>query len=158
MNDAEFRVATQSTRDILVAATIATEVPPVHRRDEILGITYEFTTEMIPLAIAAVADVIAGRVLNHRFPNDPVAVVLQPKQFSGVGKDYWIRAISGHWFPQHVGACLDEWHRQRSYELGALWYYSPVSMIPPMSSPPWVMRLHEVLVPGLSKDYFRFYK
>lgn len=142
----------QAGRDYVVAVVIATEVPPLA--------TGTFTVAMIPLAIHAVCDVIRNRVASHGFPDDPVSVVLQPKQFSAVCREeYWRHAMAGHWFPNHVAACLTAWqYPEPPIAAGALWYYSPVSMDPPGREAPWVPGKTEVLVPGLDREYFRFYK
>ena len=137
--------------DYVVACVIATEVPPKP--------TGEFTAPMIPVAIRAVADVIRNRVKDSRFPDTAVEVVLQPKQFSAVCREaYWRAAMAGGWFPGHVASCLKIWEaNQPPLAIGALYYYSPVTMVPPHRVPSWVAGLDEVLVPGIHRDYFRFY-
>ena len=139
-------------QDFVVAAVVATEVPPQP--------TDGFSVDMIPTAIRAVCDVIRNRVMDPRFPKTPVEVVLQPGQFSAVCRQaYWRKAMAGTWFPAHVAGCLAAWREPVSgLTGGALWYYSPVSMIPPGSAPSWAAGRLEIIVPGVSGDYFRFYK
>lgn len=142
----------QDGKDWIVAATIATEVPPPGGK---------LPDEQVHLAIQAVCNVIRGRSHDPRFPHDPVLVVLQPKQFSAVGvEDYWRKACAGLWFPDHVQACLAEWRNMppSPTAAGALWYYSPISMVPPDSAPGWVFGKDEIVVNGLDREFFRFYK
>lgn len=142
-------------REYVVAVVMATEVPPVPQA--------EFTAEMIPLALRAVANVIRNRTVRPGFPEDPVSVVLAPKQFSAVCREpYWRDAMAGRWQPNHVRTALQVWRASAidrvSLVPGATHYYSPISMIPRGSSPTWAAGMDEVLVPGLSREYFRFYK
>jgi spore germination cell wall hydrolase CwlJ-like protein len=139
-------------RDYIVACVVATEVPPLP-----VG---AFTAAMIPPALAAVCDVIANRVASGgTFPSTAVEVVLQKNQFSAVCReDYWIRALAGSWFPSHVAAALAEWQRQRGQTApNALYYYSPISMVPPGRIPAWAPGRDEVLVEGIDPQYFRFF-
>jgi cell wall hydrolase len=138
-------------RDYIVACVVATEVPPTP--------TAAFTAEMIPLALRAVCDVIRNRAQDPAFPKTAVEVVLQPNQFSAVCRqDYWRRAMAGTWFPQHVAAALVAWREVLSPVLpaGVCWYYSPVSMEPVDTAPAWIAGKEEVVVDGLSREYFRF--
>jgi spore germination cell wall hydrolase CwlJ-like protein len=139
-------------QDYVVAVTIATEVPPEP--------TGTFRASMVPIAIQAVADVIRARVRDPRFPNTPVEVVLQPKQFSAVCRQvYWRRAMAGEWFPGHVATCLAIWKADRPpVAPGALWYYSPVSMVPPGREPSWAAEKTAVYVEHLDPYYFRFFR
>lgn len=139
-------------RDYVVACVIATEVPPQP--------TGTFTAEMILIGIRAVCAVIRNRVAAA-FAEDAVGVVLAPKQFSAVCReDYWRKAMAGRWFPGHVAKCLHEWQHPAPVPIavGATYYYSPVSMVPPGRVPDWVAGKTEVLVPGLDRQYFRFYR
>lgn len=155
----------------LVAATIATEVPPKPTTNP--NSPQAWTAEAIPLAIRAVAEVIAVRAKTNGFPQSPLGVVLQLKQFSGVlrglslkdvgHRDIWIEAVSGLWFPEHVGRCLAEWRRiSRDPETriagGATHYYSPVGMLPPGSKPSWTVGKTLVAVAGVPLDWFSFYR
>lgn len=142
----------QEGQDFVVAAVIATEVPPFPKDD--------FTAAMIPLARQAVGDVIRNRVADGRWGNTAVEVVLAPRQFSAVcSQDYWRKALAGKWCPDHVASCLASWQNPGdTLAPSALFYYSPVSMNPPMSSPSWAAGKTEVLVDGLSRDFFRFYR
>jgi spore germination cell wall hydrolase CwlJ-like protein len=137
--------------DWIVAAVVGTEVPPEP--------TGTFTAAMIPIALAAVCDVIANRVASGRFPPNAVEVVLQKNQFSAVCRqDYWQLAMAGVWFPSHLAAALAEWQRPRGLTApGALYYYSPISMDPPGAKPSWLAGKTEVLVAGLDTNYFRFF-
>ncbi len=142
-------------RDYVVAAVIATEVPPV----PIGG----FTAEMIPLAIRGVCDVIRNRTRDPRFPNTAVEVVLEPGQFSAVcakdPKNLWRRAMAGTWFPPHVASCLAAWREVLvSVADGATHYYSPVEMHPPMSAPAWAAGMVEIPTPAIHPDYFRWFR
>jgi spore germination cell wall hydrolase CwlJ-like protein len=139
--------------DYVVAVVVATEVPPP-------GTVAGFTDDMVPVALQAVCDVIRNRVANPEFPNTAVQVVLQPKQFSAVCReDYWIRAMAGEWEAAHVALALATWQANgTAVAPGACWYYSPISMKPPGSQPSWITGKVEVLVPGLDRWYFRFYK
>jgi len=140
----------EAGRDYIVACVIATEVPPLA--------TGTFTNAMIPLAIQAVCDVIQNRAASPGFPDDPVSVVLQPKQFSAVCREeYWRQAMAGMWFPRHVAMCLGYWQTAPAPSMDALWYYSPISMEPPGRVPSWVEGKTEVLIAGLDREYFRFY-
>lgn len=154
-----------AVEECLVAATIATEVPP-----RPVG---AFTAEMIPLAVRAVAEVIANRAQSQQFPRSPLGVVLQPKQFSGVmrgvtavqlgHRDIWLDAVTGAWMPDHVARCLSEWRRlarmpEQRLVPGALFYYSPIGMIPKGRVPGWVADLTPVPLAGVSEDFFRFYR
>lgn len=145
------------TDETLIAATIATEVPPFA-----VG---KFTDGMIPLALNAVADCIRNRALaGDAFGRTARAVVLAPKQFSAVlREEYWFKAVLGLWQPSHVEEARQHW---RSIVAGPahavgdrkiLWYYSPISMVPKYSEPSWVKNLIEVPRPGIDRDYFRFY-
>lgn len=154
-----------------MAVTIASEVPPIPRKSP--HSADEFTQTMIDLSIRAVAEVIANRAASPKFPSTPLGVVLQPKQFSGVlrglsvsstgHRDYWVDAVTGNWFPNHVSKCLHEWRRLRRGNTvavvpGALYYYSPVGMLPPHRVPSWVAELEPVDSPGIAPDYFRFFR
>lgn len=140
--------------DYVVACVIATEVPPVP--------TGSFTEAMIDPAIQAVAQVIRNRAADPRFPNTPVEVVLAPRQFSAVcSQDYWRRAMAGKWEPSHVDRCIAGWCGLTGSlltDFPALWYYSPYSMVPKDSAPSWAATRTEVLVPGIDREYFRFFK
>lgn len=157
--------------DLLVAATIATEVPPRP--------SAAFPLSMIELATRAVAEVILNRVARPRlFAATAVEVILAPKQFSAVLRglsvhavghgDVWPRAVAGTWYPDHVARCYYAWRRARDARLpeaGSVpllppttcWYYSPISMRPPGASPRWAADLYPVTVPGLAQEYFRFF-
>lgn len=139
-------------QDYVVACVIATEVPPVPQGS--------FTNDMIPLALRCVADVIRNRVASPDFPHTAVEVVLQKNQFSAVCReDYWRRAMAGLWQPRHVDLAMKIWQaRQPTVVPEALWYYSPISMVPKDSEPSWLSGKTEVLVPTLSREYFRFYR
>jgi hypothetical protein len=156
--------------DWVVAATIATEVPPVptkHAASKDL-----FTAGMILAAQQAVAEVMFNRQQDKRFPKTAMGVVLAPKQFSAVMRglsaaalghhDIWLGAMEGSWFPQHVAECLAMWRRVKAREVTplvpyALWYFSPVSMRPALSSPSWVTGKTAVPCTAISGDYFRFF-
>lgn len=163
--------ARATAEDWIVAATIATEVPPAPVTSSNSKET--FTAAMILAAQQAVAEVILHRSKDPRFPHTPTEVVLQPKQFSAVmrglsaaalgHKDIWSGAVAGSWFPVHVEECLDAWRRVRMGAVpalvpGALYYYSPVSMRPPLSAPDWAAALTPVLCSSISSDYFRFFR
>lgn len=154
----------------IVAVTIATEVPP--RPTTNPNSPQPWLAEAIPLAIRAVAEVVATRAKTNGFPNSALGVVLQLKQFSGVlrglslkavgHRDIWLDAVCGIWFPDHVGKCLAEWRRvMRSAERiagGATHYYSPVGMLPPGSKPSWVVGKTLHTVTGVPIDWFSFYR
>lgn len=158
-----------ATEEWLVAATIATEVPPSPASKPGFA---PWTAEAIPLAIRAVAEVIAARVGKSGFAQRPLGVVLQVKQFSGVlrglrltdvgHRDIWLDAVSGLWFPDHVSRCLAEWRRTERSEAriagGATHYYSPVGMLPPGSKPQWAVSMPQVSVAGVPADWFSFYR
>lgn len=140
--------------DFVVACVVATEVPPT-------GTVAAFTDDRVALGLRAVCEVIRNRAASGQFPANPVEVVLQPKQFSAVcSQDYWRRAMAGLWEPAHVQAALDTWQHPAPIALvpRVLWYYSPASMNPPFSEPSWLAGKVEVVVDGLSGDYFRFYR
>jgi spore germination cell wall hydrolase CwlJ-like protein len=130
---------------------------------------------MIIAAQQAVAEVIANRLVDPAFPKTALGVVLQPKQFSGTmrglpipkGRDIWADALAGLWFPVHVQECLQAWRRvveatRTGHDTrlvpGALYYYSPVSMVPPLRAPSWVSGLQEVACELIGPDYFRWYR
>lgn len=160
----------EATEEWLVAATIATEVPP--RPTTNPNSKVPWTAEAIPQAIRAIAEVMYARSRTPGFPSMPLGVVLQPKQFSAVlrgvmlgalgHRDIWIEAVCGTWFPDHVSRCLAEWRRvQRSTERiagGALYYYSPVGMLPKGSAPAWADGKVIVPVPGIPLDWFSFFR
>lgn len=158
----------------LVAATIATEVPPAPVHSSASATT--FTAPMIIAAQQAVAEVIANRVAHPSFPKTAVGVVLQPKQFSAVmrglsaaalgHRDIWADAVAGLWFLPHVEECLAAWRRVQETRRtnhgvalvgAALWYYSPVSMNPPTRVPDWAASKKPVACPQIASDYFRFF-
>lgn len=162
-------------QDMLVAATIATEVPPNPVTTP--PSTVPFTAAMIIAAQQAVAEVIYNRTQDPRFPNTPAGVVLQPKQFSAVmrglsaaalgHKDIWAGALAGTWCPDHVAECLNAWRIVKSNSVAtpvvpvvprALYYYSPVSMRPAMSKPSWAARLTVIPCSAIAADYFTFYR
>jgi len=160
-----------ATEEWLVAATIATEVPP--RPTTNPNSVQPWTAEAIPLAIRAVAEVIATRARTDEFPKTALGVVLQIKQFSGVlrgvslvqvgHRDVWLDAVGGLWFPDHVGRCLAEWRRiarGTTVEVagGATHYYSPISMLPSRRIPFWAVDMTPVPVPGVPLDWFTFYR
>lgn len=160
-----------ATEEWLVAATIATEVPP--RPTTSPNSLQPWTAEAIPLAIRAVAEVVDARVKADGFPNSPLDVVLQVKQFSGVlrgvalvqvgHRDIWLDAVGGLWFPDHVSRCLAEWRRiARGSEAriagGATHYYSPVGMLPSRRVPSWAVDLTPVPLAGVPDDWFRFFR
>lgn len=139
-------------QDYLVAATIATEVPPTA--------TTDFSADQIVLAIRAVCDVIRNRVASPLFPNTAVEVVLQPRQFSAVCReDYWRHALAGRWFPRHVASCLAAWRYAPAPPVvpGALYYFSPISMEPVGREPTWLAGKTELIIPKLNPHYFRFF-
>lgn len=149
----DFLALARTTADFLVAATVATETPPGCPEAE----------------IKAVIDVIRNRVDDAQFPDTPLMVVLQPKQFSGTMRglsagalghsDIWARAVAGYWQREHVARCLDLWRRSWDDTTdNACWYYSPVGMRPPGAVPGWAHALQEVEVEGVRPDYFRFFK
>lgn len=158
--------------DLLVAATVATEVPPI----EIHAPHTEqvFTRGAIPLAVQAVCEVVQNRAESTAFQSSPIGVVLSLKQFSAVlrglslsqvGKrDVWLDAVTGAWQPEHVGLCLELWRALREGRQtdrlvpGVMWYYSPVSMRPPLSAPSWAAKLVEIEVPEIPSDYFRWFR
>lgn len=174
--DTALQVVRAHAEEWLVAATIATEVPPTPLRSP--NSKEQFTAEMIMPAQQAVAEVIAHRVADPRFPKSPLAVVLQLKQFSGVlrglslsdvgHRDIWLEAVDGQWFPQHVAECLQAWRRVCEWARtsatgnplvpGALWYYSPVSMLPAGRVPGWALGKTPVPCTWVAADYFRFYR
>lgn len=129
-------------KQYIIAAVVATEVPPDAPEEE----------------FKAVIDVIRNRAGRSTL-NKQVRVVLAKNQFSAVCReDYWRKALSGDWLPNHVTRCLElvkqDWPDTTD---GAMYYYSPISMIPKWSSPPWAERFIEREVNGVRKDYFRFY-
>lgn len=145
------------TADRLVAATIASEVPPPG--------TTKFTPDQIALARLLVAEVIYHRVKYQKWGDTAYSVITARLQFSAVLREpYWFKAVLGDWFPGHVDACAAAWAAVNvpgySFKLPALTlnYYSPVSMVPAGAVPPWVPGLVEVIVPELDRDYFRFYR
>lgn len=152
--------AMTAAHEWIVAATIATEVPPTL----ITKVTPElretiFTREMIKPAIRAVADVMRCRIEDTHFPDTGIAVVLAPRQFSAVCReDYWRRAVAGNWQRKHVEECLSVWRESVVPRLHALYYYSPISMVPMMREPSWAARLTEVYVDGINRDFFRWYR
>lgn len=169
----EAAIAQAAASEWIVAATIATEVPPAPVQSSASKVP--FTQSMILAAQQAVAEVIANRVADPRFPNTAVNVVLQPKQFSGTlrglasipKRDIWADALAGTWFPTHVQECLLAWRRvlemlrtgqDRRLVPGALWYYSPVSMEPPFRVPDWAPPKTAVPCEIIASDYFRFYR
>ena len=160
-----------STEEWIVAVTMATEAPPTPTKSPHSAV--EFTATQIPVAIRAVAEVIANRAASGKFPDSPLGVVLQVKQFSGVlrglalgstgHRDFWLDAVLGKWYPEHVARCLYEWRRLArtptpAVAPGALYYYSPVGMLPPHRVPTWAVALTVVPVTGLPEDYFRFFR
>jgi len=174
--DDAVQTARANAEEWIVACTIATEVPPSPVQSS--GSKEMFTAAMILVAQQAVAEVIANRLANPAFPKTAAGVVLQPKQFSGTlrglsvtkGKDYWVDAITGNWFPQHVAECLQAWRRVQEMIRtghdgrvvpGALYYYSPVTMSPPFRVPDWVSAptpKQSIPCERISADYFRFYR
>ena len=162
--------AKATAEDWVVAATIATEVPPspVLKSPS----TTLFSQAMIIAAQHAVAEVIANRLAASGFPKTAMGVVLGPKQFSAVmrglsagalgHRDIWADAMAGVWFPVHVEECLEAWRHVRKGAFtplvpGALHYFSPVSMSPPMSVPAWLSGKARIPCPSVHSDYFRFY-
>jgi len=156
------------TAEWLVAVTIASEVPPRATRNK--HSQQEFTDAMIDVALRAVTEVIVNRTKADGFPNDALSVVLAPKQFSGVlrgvslratgHRDFWLDAVCGRWYPEHVERALAAWRQREERERiapGALHYYSPVGMVPPHRVPGWAARLTPVPVAGLASDFFRFF-
>lgn len=138
-------------QDFLVGAVIATEVPPLP--------SDAFPLEAIPLAAAAVADVIRNRV--GVFASTAVEVVLEPNQFSAVCREpYWRKAMAGTWFPAHVQRCVAIWQesRLRPAAHAATYYFSPVSMRPGGSVPGWVAAMDEVFLPDIPTRYFRWFR
>lgn len=160
----------RAAEEWLVAATVATEVPANDINNQYSSAT--FTKTMIDPSIRAVCEVIRNRTEHSSFPNSALEVVLQPVQFSAVmrglstaalgHRDIWRDAVAGEWAPEHVERCLRMWRtvRDTSVQLvpGVLWYYSPVSMRPPHREPTWAASKHEVIVPNIAVDYFRWYK
>ena len=150
-----------TSSDYLLACVVATEVPP--NPIDSPG-KPPFTIEMRDKAIRAVIDVIANRVSSDKFPLTEVQVLLQRKAFSGVylsqvsGEDFWVRAVAGKWFPEHVERCYNVWKDETWEDItgGCTYYFSPISMNPPMSEPDWWANLSEMVIPGLSGEYFRF--
>ena len=139
------------TDETLIAATIATEVPPFA-----VG---TFTDDMIPKALTAVAECIRNRMAVGTFGGKTGRqVVLAPKQFSAVlREEYWFKAVLGLWQPRHVEEARKAWNVLTNPDGRVLWYYSPISMVPKMAEPSWVRGLTEIPRPGIDRDYFRFY-
>lgn len=171
--DSPVQIVQHNAEDWIVAATIATEVPPSPVQSS--ASKEMFTSAMILAAQQAVAEVIANRLAHPNFPKSASGVVLQPKQFSGTlrglqagkGRDIWADAVAGLWFPAHVQECYQAWQRvlearRTSHDTalvtGALYYYSPVSMAPPFRVPTWVSGLQSVPCERISSDYFRWYR
>lgn len=150
-------MSTPITQVRLVAATIASEVPPPG--------TTKFTPAQIDLARLLVAEVILHRMQSQKWGVSAYDVITARMQFSAVLREaYWFKAVLGDWFPGHVDACQKAWETVTapgySFKLPAstLNYYSPVSMVPVGSSPPWAKALVEVTVDGMDRDYFRFFR
>ena len=128
----------------LVAVTIATELPPDAPLEE----------------YKAVIDVIRNRVKSGRWGKLAVDVVLARNQFSAVCREtYWRNAVAGNWLPSHVERCLNLWTVDWADTTdGAMYYYSPISMIPQWSAPAWAASLVEVTVEGTRPTHFKFFK
>lgn len=171
--DDTIRVVKANAEDWIVAATIATEVPPSPVQSS--AAQEMFTSPMILVAQQAVAEVIANRLAHPAFPKTAAGVVLQPKQFSGTlrgllagkGRDIWADAVAGLWFPTHVHECYQAWRRvldmvrtghDNLVVPGALFYYSPCSMTPAFKVPGWVAGRVPVPCERVSLDYFRWYR
>ena len=64
----------------------------------------------------------------------------------------------GRWFPAHVERCYrllqQDWTDTTG---GATHYYSPIGMVPRGAVPSWAGAMVEVDVPGVRKNYFRFF-
>lgn len=146
----------QDAQEWIVAATIATEVPPYPHG--------AFTAEMIPVSLRAVAEVIRNRASSPHFPDTAVEVVLQPRQFSAVCRDaYWTQAIAGKWCDTHVDNALDAWRYavgEPAYDIaqGATHYFSPCSMKPVGSVPAWIQNMTEINIPSIDTTFFRWFR
>ena len=143
--------------EAIVAAVVATEVPPRRMASPVTG-KPSFEEEMIEPAIRAVIDVIRNRVKAPRFPNSATEVVLWPRQFSAVGREeYFAKAAAGKWFPQHVERCAQLWREEwPDTTSGSLFYWSPVRMEPPGRSPAWADAMDKYVVPGIGSWWFTF--
>jgi len=142
-------------RDYIVACVMATEVPPVPTKDGL------FTDAMIIPALQAVKDCIMARMIDSQFPRTAVGVVMEKGQFSAVCReDYWVRALEGSWAPDHVARALMVWENSMPQVApGALFYFSPCSMVPRDTLPGWdFTKLVEIETPAINKEYFRFFK
>ncbi len=132
----------EAARLYIVAATVATEVPPDAPEAEFKG----------------VIDVMRNRV--RVFRKSLLQVVLAPRQFSAVCREqYWRDALDGVWLPAHVARCYQlleqDWPDTTG---GATHYYSPIGMVPRGSVPAWAGSMTEMDVPGVRPNYFRFFK
>ena len=138
-----FEVAKAIGQNYIVAVTIASEVGPQGTQPE----------------RRAVASVIHNRATRDNITF--LKVVLAPKQFSGVGHDYWIRYLAGTSLEATVRQCYADW--EWVVENGPVfpetvrWYYSPISMEPPFSEPYWARRLTYYPTPDIAPDRFKFY-
>lgn len=139
-------------RRYIVAAVVATEVPPT-----------------APLAeFKAVIDVMRNRAASGRWGGANLSrtswaalvhVVLAPHQFSAVcNADYWRAALAGEWQAAHVERCYyllgEGWPDTTD---GATHYYSPIGM-PAHRVPDWAAAMREVRPDGVRPEFFRFFK
>jgi len=135
-----------TAEDYVVAVTIATEVGPDSTKEERM----------------AVASVIWNRARHSHI--SPLRVVMAPKQFSGVLKEYWGRYLSGESMELLTQQCYNEWrHLKESGGAAATlprhirWYYSPISMTPKNRAPGWTKELTYHETPDIDNSRFRFY-
>ena len=138
-----FEVARAIGQNYIVAVTIASEVGPQGTEAE----------------RRAVASVIHNRATRRNATF--LKIVMEPRQFSGVGHDYWLRYLAGTSMEAVVKQCYESW--EWVLENGPVlpetvrWYYSPISMDPPFRVPHWARNLTYYPVPSVHEDRFKFY-
>lgn len=143
-----------------------------------LGLTIRSESDQ-PHEWWAIGWAIRNRVLSTRYPNLYQAVILSKKQFSYFNKfahllahpdELYIQALKDYagdhsgWDENDLAEaeqCAAEimqakrWHAP--FEHTVCHYYSPVSMVPKFSTPPWVKTAKRIFTPsGIDPERFIF--
>jgi len=109
-----------------------------------------------PEEMKAVAHVIVNRTKSDNFPATPSDVVLEPGAFSGMPVNGPIPAPSLDTARVIAKRALLE--RSRDPTSGSTHFFSPVSMRPKWSAPPWAYHYAEVSVEHIPTGRFKFYR
>ena len=143
-----------------------------------LGLTIRSESDQ-PHEWPAIGWTVRNRVLSPRYPNDYEAVILQPKQFSYFNRfqalaadpaALYAEAVRGYagdssgWGENDLSetvkcarSVIAAYRWSAPFGADVLHYYSPVSMVPKGSAPPWAPTAKRLFTPsGIDPQRFVF--